>query len=137
MKKEIIFVDTGAWFALVDRSDGYHSKAVTVYPRLLNEFRQLVTTNLVVAESYSLIQRSLGHQAALIFLDKIEASPRILKIYSDHQLETMAKEILRKYADQHFTYTDAVSFAHMRQQDIKQAFSFNRHFTTAGFKLIP
>ncbi|MFH0787218.1 MAG: PIN domain-containing protein [Pseudomonadota bacterium] len=137
MKKEKIFVDTGAWFALADRSDGYHSKTVAIFPRILNEFNRLVTTNLVVAESYSLIRRSLGHQAAIILLEKIEASPRIVKMYSDHQLEIMAGEILRKYSDQNFTYTDAVSFALMKQQGIQEAFSFDRHFTVAGFKLIP
>jgi uncharacterized protein len=137
MKKEIVFVDTGAWFALADRSDGYHSKALAIYPRLLKELQRLVTTNLVVAESYMLIQRSLGHQAAVIFLERIEASPRILKIYSDHDLEIRAVEILRKYSDQNFTYTDAVSFALMRQQGIREAFSFDHHFTVAGFEIIP
>jgi predicted nucleic acid-binding protein len=137
MQKDKIFVDTGAWFALADRSDGYHPKTVAIFPRVLNEFHRLITTNLVVAESYSLIRRSLGHQAASIFLEKIEASPRIIKIYSDHRLEIMAGEILRNYSDQRFTFTDAVSFALMKQQGILEAFSFDHHFTVAGFKLIP
>jgi uncharacterized protein len=137
MKKDKIFVDTGAWFALADHSDGYHSKTVTIFPRLLNEFHRLITSNLVVAESYSLIRRALGHQAAITFLEKIEASPRIIKIYSDPPLEVMAGEILRKYSDQNFTYADAVSFALMKQQGIQEAFAFDRHFTVAGFKLIP
>jgi predicted nucleic acid-binding protein len=51
MPKEL-FVDTGAWVALADQDDQYHTRAIAAYPGLLKEYQRLVTTNLVVAESY-------------------------------------------------------------------------------------
>lgn len=53
------------------------------------------------------------------------------------RLEEAAEEILRKYQDQELSYTDAVSFATMERDRIAEAFSFDRHFKTAGFTLIP
>ena len=47
--------------------------------------------------------------------------------------KTIFEEILRKYSDQDFSYTDAVSFAIMRRQRIRKAFCFDKHFATAGF----
>lgn len=137
MDKNTLFVDTGAWFALADKSDQYHSKAVNIYPKLLSSYNNLKTTNLVIAETYTLIRRALGHQAAITFLENITASPRVIKVYSDNILEEKAENILRKYQDQNFSYTDAVSFAVMKQYVIQKAFSFDQHFVTAGFTKIP
>ena len=78
-----------------------------------------------------------GHTAAMSFLEKIHASPRILKIYSNEEIESDAKDILMKYADQDFSYTDAISFAIMSMQRIEKVFCFDKHFLTAGFVRIP
>ena len=86
--------------------------------------------------TYILIRRSIGHQPAIKFLESIAASPRVIKIYSDSVIEETAEDILRQYEDQDFSYTDAVSFVVMKQYGITQAFCFDKHFLTAGFKLI-
>jgi len=61
----------------------------------------------------------------------------IAKRHSDSKMEDAAEDILRHYKDQGFSYTDAVSFALMKHYKIDHAFSFDRHFTTVGFTLIP
>jgi predicted nucleic acid-binding protein len=137
MKNTTIFVDTGAWYALADRSDRHHTRAIDKYPALLKQYSHLTTTNLVVAETYILIRRALGYQPAISFLQNLSSSPRITKIYSDTTLEIKAEKILEKYQDQDFSYTDAVSFAVMRELKIGKAFAFDNHFVTAGFVIVP
>jgi predicted nucleic acid-binding protein len=132
-----LFVDTSAWLAVLDTDDANHSTASSVYPNALKSYRHLVTTNLIIAESYILIRRNLGHREAVTFLDRIKISPRIEKVYADAELEGQAEEILRRYHDQLFSYTDAVSFALMHQRNIEEAFTFDRHFTVAGFMQVP
>jgi len=137
MDRNKLFVDTGAWYALADRSDQHHNEAVEIYPKLLSNNLPLKTTNLIIAETYILIRRGIGYHAAIAFLENISSSPRVIKIYSDSILEETAESILRQYQDQDFSYTDAVSFVVMKQYGITEAFSFDKHFVTAGFTLIP
>ena len=134
--QENIFVDTSAWIALADKDDAYHKKAASIYPLILKTYQNLITSNFVIAEAYVLILNELGHKAALKFLEGVRTSPRILKIYSNEETETDAEKILIKYADQDFSYTDAVSFSIMKRQKIKKSFCFDKHFLTAGFENI-
>ncbi len=134
---EHVFVDTSAWVALADKHDANHQKAAAAYPLLLKNQKGLMTSNLIVVESYILLLHELGHDAAINFLGGIKASPRIIKVYSKEDIEADAEEILERYRDQKFSYTDAVSFVMMKRQKIRRAFSFDRHFITAGFESLP
>jgi predicted nucleic acid-binding protein len=131
-----IFVDTGAWVALADKDDAHHYDAALILPLLLKTHRALVTSNLVVA-AYILILKLLGHDVAIQFLDRINGSPRIVKVYSVSELEKEAKKTLKKFSDQDFSYTDAVSFAMMKDQKIDKAFAFDKDFQTMGFTRLP
>jgi len=133
---ESIFVDTGAWFALADEDDAHHKDAASIFPSLLQSYKELVTSNLVVAESYILILKGLGHNAAVDFLDHMNGSPRIKRIHATADLEKEAEEILKRYMDQDFSYTDAVSFIIMSRQNIKKAFTYDKHFQTMGFVMV-
>lgn len=137
MVLEDIFVDTSAWIALVDKDDSHHKEAASSYPSLLKNHRNLITSNFVITETYIIILNELGHKLAIDFLEKLKASPRILKIYSNEDIEAEAEPILVKYSDQDFSYTDAVSFVIMKRQKIRKAFSFDKHFVIAGFVNIP
>jgi predicted nucleic acid-binding protein len=132
-----LFVDAGAWIALADADDQYHQLAAQAYPQFLRRYRRLVTTNLAIAEAYIVIRRTLGHTVAMAFLDGLNASPRIEKVHSDPMLEMEAERILRQYADQDFSYVDAVGFALMRHRGLTEAFAFDQHFATAGFVCVP
>ena len=136
MTKEV-FVDTGAWIALTDTRDGLHAAATEVYPLVLQQWGRLVTTNLVIAEAYNMIRRRLGYGAGMQFLESVRKSSRLVKVYSNEDLEIQAEDILRRYTDQDFSLVDAVSFAVMHERNITEAFAFDRHFLTAGFTLIP
>lgn len=134
---EDIFVDTSAWIALADKDDSHHKEAASGYPSIFKNHKNLITSNLVIAETYIVILKELGHGAAIDFLERIKASPRILKICSDENIEMEAEGILVKYMDQDFSYADAVSFVIMKRRKIRKAFSFDKHFVTAGFVNVP
>jgi predicted nucleic acid-binding protein len=106
-------------------------------PPALHQGLALVTTNLVIAESYVAIRRVGGHQPAVRYLQSIRESSRLVKLYSDATMEARAEETLAQYHDQDFSFVDAVSLAVMQQRGIAEAFAFDHHFLTAGFVLMP
>ncbi len=137
MMLDDLFVDSSAWIALADKDDSHHKEAASSYPSIFKNHKTLLTSNLVIAETYIVLLNELGHKAAIEFLERIKASPRILKICSNENIETEAEGILGKYIDQNFSYADAVSFVIMKNQKIRKAFCFDKHFVTAGFTNIP
>jgi uncharacterized protein len=132
-----VFIDASAWIAVIDRRDKYHLAASEEYKRLIRERSRLVTTNLVIAEAYILIRRTGGHAPARHLLSSLRGSPRLSRVYSDTRLEALAEVILGSYVDQDFSYTDAVSFAVMQEQAIQEAFTFDKHFASLGFQMLP
>jgi uncharacterized protein len=132
-----LFVDAGGWIALANADDQYHVRAAVAYPTFLRDYRRLLTTTLVVAETFIALRLGLGHGAAVRFLDLLEASPRIHRVPVERALEEEAEQLLRRFHDQRFSYADGVSFAVMRSLAVTDAFAFDHHFSTAGFVRVP
>lgn len=137
MSASRVFVDTSAWIAIHDAGDRHHAAAAETLPRLLTATRRLVTSNLVVGETYTHLRATVDYPAARRFLDR--ASPcRDLEVrFVERDVEARAFELLDQYAEHPFSYVDATSFALMRSQRLRYAFAFDRHFATAGFLRIP
>ncbi len=132
-----IFVDTSAWVAIADSDETRHSQATTLYREILAGPALLVTSLPVIAEAHILIRRRLGAQAAEAFLKNVNESSRIQILYPGQAEETEAKRILHKYQDQDFSLADAISFVLMAREKIQEAFTYDRHFATAGFTVLP
>ncbi len=132
-----VFVDTGAWFAIQTIDDRHHKAADKTLSVLVETCKSLVTSNLVVGESYTLLRLTKGYREAKRFLDTLAQSGKLERLFITESLERHACEILYRYADHPFSFVDATSFAVMRQQRIRHAFAFDAHFATAGFLRIP
>ena len=121
-----ILVDTGAWYAIADRADGHHEAARRFYiehgPR-----SRLVTTALVVAETWTLLNARLGKRAALTFWATLrETGTPVLPVEST-DLES-AWHIVQAFPDQTFSFVDCTTFAVMERTGITKAFAFDAHF---------
>jgi predicted nucleic acid-binding protein len=96
----------------------------------------MVTTNLVVAETYVLLLRRDRRETALGFARTVGEAPNIV-VRSSQELETRAlTDWLEPYHDQAFSFTDAVSFAVMAERGIEDALALDKHFAVAGFRLV-
>ena len=58
-----------------------------------------------------------------------------LPVDQDLMQHAVARWLVR-FPDQRFSLTDAVSFEVMRRERVTHAFAFDKHFETAGFKLL-
>ncbi len=121
-----IFVDTSAWYAVADRSDRCHRKAKDFYLATAGK-DELVTSDLVVAESWTLIAAHLGRSAALRFWEGLRDTGTPILTIEPPDLEA-AWRIVQSYADQDLSLTDATSFALMERRGIDRVFAFDAHF---------
>jgi len=131
-----VFVDTSAWYALANARAAEHRAAAGVFGRLAGDRRQLVTTNHIVAESYTLLLVRAGYAAAQAFLRRIRASHAVERVFVQLEWEEAAEELLAAFDDQPFSYVDATSFVAMRRLGLREAFAYDRHFATAGFVVL-
>jgi predicted nucleic acid-binding protein len=131
----VIFVDSGAILARYLVRDQHHADAVRGWERARPE--RLFTSNLVLAETFTLLARWAGGAFAAERARTLLRSERMEVLRAGLAEELEAVPLLEKYADQKVSFTDCVSFVLMRRQGIDRAFSFDRHFPAAGFRLWP
>lgn len=68
-----MLVDTGAWYAIADASDRHHEEASRFYTEHAGR-TPFVTTDLIVAETWALLNAHLGRSAALTFWETLRAT---------------------------------------------------------------
>ena len=127
-----VFVDTSAYYALADARDNEHSRAIIIAACLARDRWSLTTTNFVVAETHTLILARLGRRIAAEVLEMIDSGPAAI-IRGREMDEQRARAIITQYDDKGFSLIDALSFAVMERLQIRQAFTFDRHFAQFGF----
>lgn len=129
-----VFVDTSAWFSLLDEDAENHQIAV----EYLNETKTpFITSDYIIDETLTLIRSTISHKTAVGFWDNLNKSRWATIIDISSQDKANAIDIFKKYHDKDFSFTDCTSFALMQRLDIKDAFSFDRHFRQIGFITIP
>ncbi len=141
MPKNTIFVDTSAICALSDKDDQRHRPAAQFFATL-SSHTQLVISDFILLESWIVIERRVGRNAALTFYnDALNGAFDIIKIKRDDLLA--ASRIMGKYADQDFSVVDCTCFSLMEYLDINRVFTFDSHFRVyrkangTGFEVLP
>ncbi len=121
-----IFVDTGAWYAVADRSDRHHTQAAAFY-RTEASPGKFITSDLVMAETWTLIASHLGRSAAVTFWQTIRDTRIPILPVEAADIEA-AWRIVQAFPDQDFSFTDCASFALMERLGLEDAFAFDGHF---------
>lgn len=125
---KVVFVDTGAFYAAINRKDQNHDTAVALFKRALDEKWRLVTSNFVVAETHALLLGRLGRDLASAWLRSVPAG--VVRVSKGD--EEKARRIIFGYIDKDFSYCGAASFAVIERLRIREAMAFDRHFQQYG-----
>ena len=129
MPQNKIFVDTSAWYAIIDKNDQDHAVAATKI-QILD--RPLVTSNYIFDEILTLLKAKLGFTVAVPFGQKLwnQEISALVRITEDD--EERAWILFRQYDDKGFSFTDCTSFALMERLDINTVLAFDDHFIQYG-----
>jgi predicted nucleic acid-binding protein len=130
---KLVFVDTSGFYALLDPTDSFHSRARDCFRRSRAESWRLVTTNYVVHESWALIQSLLGWEAMDAWRDRL--LPHCETIWVDENLHALGEARCRQARERRLSFTDCVSIEVMRRRNIRDFIGRDDHLEREGFRL--
>jgi predicted nucleic acid-binding protein len=131
MANETLF-DTSGFFALVDKRDPMHDKAVAWIEAQRKKIRP-VSTEWVVGETCTLLLARKRPHLVARFLDYIDSSAVLLLVNPDDTMLRSAKAMIRQQATQGYSFVDCISFCLMKERSIRNAFTTDIHYRKAGF----
>lgn len=124
-----MLLDTAGLLCLVHRREPQHERAVFLYDQATTR----LTHNYVLDEFVSLAHaRHVSRQAALDFSERLVNDGEIEMVWIDELLHRDAINLLRARPDKTYSLCDAVSFVIMRERDITEALTTDRHFEQEG-----
>lgn len=127
------FLDAGFLVACANRRDQHHECAqrlATVYER-----RPLVTTDAVILEVGNALAGEFRSLAVELIRHLLE-SRDIQVVHLEPSLLDKAFEFFCDYDDKTWGLVDCVSFVVMRELDIVDALTYDKHFVQAGFRAL-
>jgi predicted nucleic acid-binding protein len=130
-----VFVDTSAFFALLDADDAGHRRVKDAWAKLLQSDSFLVTSNYILLETFALIQNRLGIEAVRVFQEDIV--PLLNIHWIDAPVHAAATSALLATRRKQLSLVDCSSFEIMRRGGVRKAFTLDRHFKEYGFEAIP
>lgn len=129
-----VFVDTGAWYALIDRKDPDHARVVPLFQANRG---LLITSNFVVDETLTLLRYRLGWHIAHTFGEQMRTAALTRLVRISPADEDAAWEIFTRYRDKSFSFTDCTSFAVVERLKIDVALAIDRDFRAYGLHCLP
>jgi uncharacterized protein len=132
-----IFVDTGAFVAMVNPGDQFQKAAEEVWMELAMGMRPLISSDHVLDEVATAICRSQSPARAAQWVRLQWGAGLVRWIQPREEDLVLSADWLEKYSDQRINFTDALSFVLMSREKTEEVFTFDRHFTLAGFLAIP
>ena len=135
-----VFVDTSAWDALADSHDAHHDLAL-LFRQEIADRAQLVVTDYVLDELYTLLLLNIGYQGAVSFKNKLDTLVQegvVAVVWITEAIAQDAWQVFEQFnVDKKWSFTDCVSYVVMKQRSITEAFTFDHHFQQMGFTKLP
>lgn len=134
----MILYDSGAFVAFSSVADPRHPQAI-IQLKILREggMGRAVTTDLILAESYTLARFRYGHRALSQLVDVLAKSLDLQVLTVEGSQQAAALELMLDRQDKHWSYVDCTSFVVMEDLGIEDAFTFDHNFAQAGFSIHP
>lgn len=138
--RETVVADTGALYALVDRSDSWHKRVVAWWER---NRRPVVVPVTVLPELMYLLQTRIGAEAELAFARAAAKGEFTIEPLEPDDFERVA-EVMEAYADFPLGFVDASVVAIAERLETTEILTTDRrHFGTVrprharGLRLVP
>lgn len=130
-----VFIDTSAILTHYDADDEQHGVIEELWQNLLAKEIALISTNYVLLETASLMQRRFGLSAVLSI--EREIRPWLDLVWVDIRLHDLAVAAALAAERRDLSIVDCVSFEIMRRYGLSYAMAVDKHFVERGYPLPP
>ena len=131
----IVFVDTSALIALLDRNEPRRPAVTEAWERALDGGQHLCTSNYVVVEALAVAQRRRGMDAVrALHSDVLPPIEVVFVTAAEHEAATAA---FLAAGRRRLSFVDCASFELMRRRGIVSALALDADFAEQGFELLP
>jgi predicted nucleic acid-binding protein len=131
-----VFLDTSGWLTLLNANESQHARGLEIWLELMNQGRQVVLTDWIIAETGNGLARSRTKDQFVAVADQIMDAPGTEVVIVDRNLLQRALARYAKFADKSWGLVDCASFALMEEREIKDAFSSDGDFVQAEFNCL-
>lgn len=126
-----IFVDTGFVIALINEEDTHHAEARILSERYKN--MPFITTDAILLEIGNALAKNFKAKGAQL-IHYFQDSSDVTVVHLNSVLFNRALAFYESYHDKTWGLVYCVSFVVMREMDLTDALTFDRHFIQAGFQ---
>lgn len=130
-----VFIDTSAFYALLDRDDQSHEKARKAWIALLDSSSLCVTSNYVLVETFALLQSRIGVNAIRGVQEDLIPILHVERV--DTEVHNAAVSALLAALKRNLSLVNCSSFGIIRRMGIKKVFTFDPHVREQGFDCLP
>lgn len=125
------FVDADVFVSLANKADTNHGWAITVSEALVKKDIPLVTSGYAFGEAVTVISQQLGRNIAMGSAEAIVRSISIID--PDEEVRLCALDLFGAQTSKNVRFTDCVNMILMKDLDIKEIFSQDKHYKKNGF----
>jgi len=133
---DLVFVDTSAWLALINKSDTFHVKAKNIRDILLRDNIQFIVTDYVIVEVANSLSKIPWRSSAIQLINSIQLSENIRVVEINKEIYNEAWGLYSNRTDKEWGLTDCASFVVMKRYAITVAFTNDHHFEQMGFNIL-
>jgi len=129
-----VYADTSYWLALFHRGDDHHEVALRVSKRLGGAV--IVTSEAVLVEFLNFVSKKYPlseRPKAMQTVRDIQDNPNVETKHSAHRWFDAALDLYGERPDKDYSMTDCMSMCIMRDMEITEALTSDRHFEQEGF----
>ena len=131
-----IFADTSYWIALLNPRDALHIKALSVSGKFSSA--RIVTSEMVLVELLNSFSETdaRSRKAAARLAEGLLLNDRVTVVAQTSRQFESALEGYKRADDKNWSITDCASFQIMDREQIRSAFTHDRHFSQAGYETL-
>ncbi len=127
---KVVFADAFYFVARLNRRDQHHERVLN----FSRDFRaRILTSDWVLMEVADALAKFESRSRVRDFILHLRQSVACKIVPASRELLDSALDLYHLHTDKEWTLTDCVSFAIMRDRNVKDALTGDKHFEQAGF----